>query len=788
MKQQRILDMLEHIDEKYIIEAAQAKPKEGLMTMADWLATDEYKASAEFYALVCEYAGTPPENSSYVKGTMLFSYKNSFAVADETILSIRDQIMEQYPDLVYPINNTSVIGNEIIPDGDMSYGGGARIFNANPIAMPGGEGRIIDAARAGDRLFICSEENNKSCFYFMGADLNVTKADIALDSAVVSIDADSDENIYVLSMEQDGSYIITKLNPALVVSGTLIFPADMEEALWDMTVGPEGYYIETFNNVLCYDLSGKYTGELGPFQDAFDVIKNDTELILAVSGDDYTQFSILSGFETGDTYKVSMALSGISAGPRAGHVFAVNSGIVWDLDFTSGNYTGYSNSYASGEVGSFMYLSPDAYLSVVNGELMYYTLARQGEGSEIQTLVLATYAREDYEISDLLNSVNLFNEANGDIKIDVVNYGIYDAGNAEGAGLQKLYNDISAGNAPDIYDLSLLPYRTFYDKALLENLYPYFESSGNIRAEDLTASVLKAMEYKGALYNLVPTYTIITMYGPGDVCDRENWNAGAFLQVADTADLSLFGPQVTRYEFLKYLLMFSGDEYINEEERSCSFTDSTFPAMLSVARSLPESYDGANAASDDLGLVYTGRQMFILSTNANIVSSVHTADAVYGGNCVHLGFPSDNNGVMVNPYINLGMSANSAAKEGVWRFFEYLLSDEYQNGIRKTIPVKNTALDARLDSLLSKYLEVHNVVVFADNNMIKVPLAPISEDVKTKAMDIIDSVDCVYYCNDGLYDLLVREAEPYFSGDLSVEKAAENIQSKVSIYLAEQYG
>ncbi len=120
---------LENLDLDSVInvEAAQAKPKEGLMTMADWLATDEYKASAEFYTLVCEYAGTLPENSSYVKGTMLFSYKNSFAVADETILSIRDQVMEQYPDLVYPINNTSVIGNEIIPDGDMSYGGGVAL-------------------------------------------------------------------------------------------------------------------------------------------------------------------------------------------------------------------------------------------------------------------------------------------------------------------------------------------------------------------------------------------------------------------------------------------------------------------------------------------------------------------------------------------------------------------------------------------------------------------------------------------------------------------------------------
>lgn len=115
------------LDSVLKVEAAQAKPKEGLMTMADWLATDEYKASAEFYALVCEYAGTLPENSSYVKGTMLFSYKNSFAVADDNILSFRDRVAEKYPDLVFPINSTAVIANMEIADGCVSYMGGFRI-------------------------------------------------------------------------------------------------------------------------------------------------------------------------------------------------------------------------------------------------------------------------------------------------------------------------------------------------------------------------------------------------------------------------------------------------------------------------------------------------------------------------------------------------------------------------------------------------------------------------------------------------------------------------------------
>lgn len=116
------------LDSVLKVEAAQAKPKEGLMTMADWLATDEYKASSEFRSLVCEYAGTLPENTGTVEGTMMYKYFNGFsAAADENILSFRDRVAEEYPDLVYPINNTAVIANMEIADGYISYMAGHRI-------------------------------------------------------------------------------------------------------------------------------------------------------------------------------------------------------------------------------------------------------------------------------------------------------------------------------------------------------------------------------------------------------------------------------------------------------------------------------------------------------------------------------------------------------------------------------------------------------------------------------------------------------------------------------------
>ena len=47
--------------------------------------------------------------------------------------------------------------------------------------------------------------------------------------------------------------------------------------------------------------------------------------------------------------------------------------------------------------------------------------------------------------------------------------------------------------------------------------------------------------------------------------------------------------------------------------------------------------------------------------------------------------------------------------------------------------------------------------------------------------------------NTAIYDeeilgIIQRECAPFFSGDRTAAQAAENIQSKVSIYIAEQFG
>lgn len=53
-------------------------------------------------------------------------------------------------------------------------------------------------------------------------------------------------------------------------------------------------------------------------------------------------------------------------------------------------------------------------------------------------------------------------------------------------------------------------------------------------------------------------------------------------------------------------------------------------------------------------------------------------------------------------------------------------------------------------------------------------------------LDLIDSASLPARGNSTITSIVTEEAEAYFSGDRSVDEAAQLIQSRVSLYLSEQ--
>ncbi len=679
---------------------------------------------------------------------------------------------------------------------DLRGSGGARLFSAQPVELPDTGAQVRQAVKAGDGVFLYAKtgdplymDQGETCFYFLGANGTVTKAEIQ-PGRVLAIDGGPDGSAYVLFTDKNGTPILDRLTDA---GDTTIFPmgflADRAEDILGLTVTEEGYLVQTAGSILCYDPDGDLQAELGPFTGACWLIKNPSELVLAIGQAEGTEFQVLGpDYEGTASYKVPQQVNGLSAGSRDGHVFYADAGILYDLDFTTGERAAYANEQASGGTGRFLYLADDLYFETADGQAALYTLAGE-EAREIRALSLAVYAPDEADASELLDRVRQFNSTSRAYRIEVVNYGAEDEKGGAQTGLQRLNADIISGKTPDIYDLSCLNALSLMDKGLLEDLLPWFESSEEVRIEDLTESAVRALTYKGALYSLVPSYSVVTVYGPSALASPDTWGPDAFLETANSSAQYIFGPYETKAAYLRHLLTLTGDTYVDLENARCDFVNSSFPAMLALAARLPDD-DSAGYASDDWGRVFCGQQLFLLVGSGNLIDALCSAGTAYSGNMAVLGFPSGGNGVSLDPFLHLGMSSSSACKEGVWSFFAYLLSDSVQNNLeRKNIlPIRNDALETLLDKQLDRQAEMVSLAGFADNQLYSIPFPALTPEVKDRALELIGRIDCVSFYSPDLYDLVLREATPFFQGGISARQAAENIQSKVSIYLSEQFG
>lgn len=97
----------------------QAKPKNGLLTLKDWVETDEYQASTEFQRFFAELVGEWPEHDGIVEGFMEYYYYGSFPSQYEEVNEEYNRITETYG-LKMPEQSIVIWGRKQIPYENMN--------------------------------------------------------------------------------------------------------------------------------------------------------------------------------------------------------------------------------------------------------------------------------------------------------------------------------------------------------------------------------------------------------------------------------------------------------------------------------------------------------------------------------------------------------------------------------------------------------------------------------------------------------------------------------------------
>lgn len=392
------------------------------------------------------------------------------------------------------------------------------------------------------------------------------------------------------------------------------------------------------------------------------------------------------------------------------------------------------------------------------------------------TLTMATF---DYASAGL--AALRFNERQTGYKIVVRDYSVYNTSENDTAGLEKLGLDIVSGDAPDIYDLLALPLSQYVGKGLLEDLYPYIDADGELSRADFSETLLSAMEMDGGLYCLMPHVAVMSlMAAPEDA--QGTWDMATLLDTADGGDP--FGGTTDRTCFIERMLAGADSAFVDWQSGTCAFDSEEFIAALELCRLLPDGSEGADGTADGgaCKLYYDSfsclPQIVIASLYLNCLDEA-------GATCaVPVGLPGRDGAryLLCPSTVSWGMSARSEHKDGVWQFLRYYLTEEYQAS--NALPLHTAAFDSQRQADAEWIANGGNLDTAGPDGWVELTVRGTAYTDTLEALAL--SATALYEKNPALMQIIEDEAAAFFAGDKTAEQTAANIQSRASIYLAEQ--
>ena len=411
-----------------------------------------------------------------------------------------------------------------------------------------------------------------------------------------------------------------------------------------------------------------------------------------------------------------------------------------------------------------------------------------------------------YDLSDTLID---FNRHSDTVRIEVRDYSEYNTEEDYSAGLTKLTTEILSGKMPDILALDNLPYSQLAAKGLLEDLYPYLDQDSELSRDDFFPTVLQAMETRGGLYRICPSFSIQSLIGAASVVgDKPGWNYEQFREALASMPegCAPLDQYTTRDTVLNFLISLDMNDFVDWNTGMCSFDSQEFVDILQFANSFQADFDWDNyewSSEDDRNTrIAQGRQM-LMQAGIGSIDDVLYNDMYFGGDATYIGWPT-NNGIGNMLYLAdgaFGMSSACSNKEAAWEFLRTILSEDYQRGLY-TLPVMKKVFDEKLqEAMTPQYEKDENGNFKLDENgeRIEIPrggvgfgdgstydIYALTQEQADKLIELIDTTTKVMDTNDAIFNIVQEQAAAYFAGQKSAEEVARLVQSKANIYVNEQ--
>lgn len=442
-------------------------------------------------------------------------------------------------------------------------------------------------------------------------------------------------------------------------------------------------------------------------------------------------------------------------------------------------------------------------------------LLTEHDASVLENQTVLTYATMylGYEMRERIID---FNKSQTACRIEIRDYSEFNTQDDFNAGLTKLNTEIIAGKVPDILDTNGLPIHQYGGKGLLEDLWPYIENDEDLGGrEAVMQEVLQASEQDGRLYRLFNSFTIRTAVGASRVVgDKLSWSLDDLNRALDSMPegCAIFSEGDTKESMLSSIMAMQMENFVDFQSGECSFDSEEFISLLEFCNRFPLKFDWNSVDwdeyEDETDRISAGRQLLSMETLYDL-QYIQVQQHIFGGEITYVGYPREDGGIGSSFVVEegLAMSTTCKDKEAAWSFIRELILPQsspeeerfYFNGwgfpvnrqdfdrLAQQYMTPQYMLDENGEPLLDENGEPIEMsqggMGFGDGTMIE--LYATTEEQYEQIMALYHAIDTVYTYDEKIYSIVRDVALRYFNDDLTVQEAADQIQSRVKIYVNE---
>lgn len=377
-----------------------------------------------------------------------------------------------------------------------------------------------------------------------------------------------------------------------------------------------------------------------------------------------------------------------------------------------------------------------------------------------------------------VNMVKEFNNNNDHYVIELEEIFPYDENVSDADwdnAIVKLNARIISGNVPDIMDLWDLPAEIYAQKGLLENLFPYLENDIQLQQEGFFENVFDAISTDGGLPYVTDCVVIYTMTTDLELSgNKQGWTLDDMLEIFDKQGNSsvgnLSGVDGLNGKGFIGMMLTTHNSFIDWETGESAFHTEEFVRILEIAGRIQEGFIPSYAEPGSYD------PFFISYETVFSACQIHRFQEYYAGNLNLVGFPGDGTEIQYTlmPQAKIAISSASQHKEGAWEFVRGFLTEAHQKTCT-ALPINRAAFDAVMQA------DVEGTSNWSNYYGVKAT----QEDAALTEM-LVSKANQSAVVNNTVREIVFGEAEKFFSGNATAQDAAEQIQTKVKIYLSEQ--